>query len=541
MGDNMRKKIGFWEAFSIGVGGMIGGGIFAVLGLSIQLSKSAAPIAFLLAGLIALTTAYSYARLSVRYPSEGGTIEFIVRAYGTGLLSGTLNVLLLASYIVMISLYAYAFGSYGANMLPLNHTLAKHLMITLVIVVFTVINAMGAVISGKTEDLLVAFKLAILLIVAGAGMAFVDVARLSPSNWADPISIVAGGMVIFLAYEGFELIANTGSDIEDPSILPKAFYASVLLVIAVYVMVALVTVGNLPYDVIIKARDYALAVAAKPSLGEVGFWLITFAALASTSSAINATLYGTARASYMVAKYGQLPEAVEKPLWKQAYEGLFIISLLSLIFANTASLESISTAGSGGFLLIFLFVNIAALKLRHSVKLNPVISAIGAVLSFVALAILIYRMAETDARNLIVFACLIVASFLIEASYRAITGRKIEEYLDARLRKREENLKNWHKWIDRVIDCIVEAFEDAEVYLVGSIARGETAKAHDVDLLVLTDSPPAKDMKKHITIKIKQKAKLTPHHSVDIHFANKQRKDEALRRAKHYKLLKQSM
>ncbi len=533
----MRKKIGFWEAFSIGVGGMIGGGIFAVLGLSIQLSKSAAPIAFLLAGLIALATAYSYARLSVRYPSEGGTIEFIVKAYGTGLLSGTLNVLLLASYIVMISLYAYAFGSYGANLFPINHTLAKHLMITFVIVVFTLINALGAVISGKTEDLLVAFKLAILLIVAGAGMAFVDLSRLSPSNWADPISIVAGGMIIFLAYEGFELIANTGSDIEDPSILPKAFYASVLLVIAVYVMVAFVTVGNLPYDVIIKARDYALAVAAKPSLGEAGFWLITFAALASTSSAINATLYGTARASYMVAKYGQLPEAVEKPLWKQAYEGLLVISILSLIFANTASLVSISTAGSGGFLLIFLFVNIAALKLRDNLKINPVIPAVGAVLTFVALAILTYRMAETDVRNLMVFLCLIVASFLIEASYRSITGRRIEEYLDSRLRKREENLKNWHTWIDDVVECILDSFKDAEVYLVGSIARGEISKAHDVDLLVLTENPPAKDVEKQVKMKIKEKAKLTPHHSVDIHFAEKRMKDEILRRAKHYKLL----
>ncbi|AEA46193.1 amino acid permease [Archaeoglobus veneficus] len=537
----MRKKIGFWEAFSIGVGGMIGGGIFAVLGLSIQLSKSAAPIAFLLAGLIALTTAYSYARLSVRYPSEGGTIEFIVRAYGTGLLSGTLNVLLLASYIVMISLYAYAFGSYGANVLDFtNPIITKHLLTTFAIVLFTSINALGAVISGKTEDLLVAFKLAVLLIVAGAGMAFVDAARLSPSNWADPVSIVAGGMIIFLAYEGFELIANTGSDVEDPSILPKAFYAAVLLVIAIYVMIAVVTVGNLPYDVIIKARDYALAAAAEPPLGEIGFWLVTFAALASTSSAINATLYGTARASYMVAKYGQLPKAVEKPLWKEAYEGLLIISILSLLFANTASLESISTAGSSGFLLIFLFVNIAALKLRDSVKLNPVVPAAGATLTFVALVTLTYRMAETDVKNLMVFYTMIVASFLIEASYRTVTGRKIEECLDIRLRKREENLKNWHRWIDGIIDCIVDAFEDAEVYLVGSIARGEIGRAHDVDLLVLTENPPAKNKEKGVARELRQKAGLTPQHSVDIHFEDKQKKEEVLKRARHYKILKRS-
>ena len=96
---------------------MIGGGIFAVLGLSLELSGGGAPVAFLIAGLVALLTSYSYAKLSVRYPSEGGTVEYLVRAYGPGLLAGGLNMLLLASYVVMIALYAYAFGSYGAAMI----------------------------------------------------------------------------------------------------------------------------------------------------------------------------------------------------------------------------------------------------------------------------------------------------------------------------------------------------------------------------------------------------------------------------------------
>ena len=81
----MARQIGFLEAFSIGVGGMVGGGIFAVLGLTIVLAKGAAPLAFAVAGLIALVTVYSYVKLSLRYPSEGGTIEFIVQAFGNGL------------------------------------------------------------------------------------------------------------------------------------------------------------------------------------------------------------------------------------------------------------------------------------------------------------------------------------------------------------------------------------------------------------------------------------------------------------------------
>ncbi len=529
-------KIGFWEAFSIGVGGMIGGGIFAVLGLSIQLSKNAAPISFFLAGLIALATAYSYAKLSVRYPSAGGTIEFLTRAFGNGLFSGSLNVLLLASYIVMISLYAYAFGSYGANLISfIDPVIAKHLLISLVVISFTLINALGALISGRAEDLLVAVKLAILLIVVAVSLTFVNISKYS-SEWANPINIVAGGMIIFLAYEGFELIANAASDIENPAVLSKAFYSSVLLVMAVYIMIAFVTIGTLSYEEIIKARDYALAIAAKPSLGEAGFLLVTFAALASTSSAINATLYGTARASYMIAKYGQLPKAVEKPVWKEAYEGLIIIGILSLIFANVASLESISTAGSSGFLLIFFFVNLAALKLRNKLKINLLIPMMGAILTFLALAILIYRMAE-DVGNLLAFSMIVALSVLVELGYR-IFGREMEEYLDVRLRNREENLRNWHRWIDGVVDSIKDSFEDAEIYLVGSMARGEIDKANDVDLLVFTANPPERDRRGEVVRELREKANLTPEHSVDIHFVNEKEKEIALKRSKHYKLLR---
>jgi amino acid transporter len=478
-----------------------------------------------------------------KFISNAGPIEFIIRGVGDNAITGTLALLMWMSYVISISLFASAFAGYFLALVGLEQSrLLMGIVEVVVISTFTALNFFGSKAVGRAESLIVLVKLVVLGIFILGGIWTISPKMVAPEISPEGImSAVYAATIFFLTYTGFGLVTNASENIENPERnVPRAIYLSLIIVTAVYVMIAVVTVGNLPYDVIIKARDYALAVAAKPSLGEAGFWLITFAALASTSSAINATLYGTARASYMVAKYGQLPEAVEKPLWKQAYEGLLIISIISLILANTASLESISIAGSGGFLLIFLFVNIAALKLRDRVKLNPTIPAIGTVLTFTALVILIYRMVETDARDLMIFASLIVASFLIEASYRAITGRKIEEYLDVRLRKRVENLNNWHKWIDGVISSIVDAFEDAEVYLVGSIARGDIKKAHDVDLLVLTNNPPAKDMEKHIARELKQKAKLTPHHSVDIHFADKQRKNEALRRAKHYKLLKRS-
>ncbi|MEB3846347.1 MAG: amino acid permease, partial [Desulfurococcales archaeon] len=188
---------------------MIGGGIFATLGLSLELARGAAPLAFAFAGLIALLTSYSYAKLSARYPSMGGTIEFLVRAYGDNILTGGLNVMLLGSYIVMVALYAYAFGSYGASLVPSHYAEAYVVLVTIAIGSLTFVNLLGAVVSGRVELGLVLFKLSVLLFVAAIGLKEVDWTRLSPANWPPIVNVIAGGMIIFLAYEGFELIANT--------------------------------------------------------------------------------------------------------------------------------------------------------------------------------------------------------------------------------------------------------------------------------------------------------------------------------------------
>ncbi len=529
-----HRKIGLWEAVSIGIGGMVGGGIFAVLGLSVQLSRGAAPLAFLLAGLVALSTAYSYAKLSVRFPSEGGTIEYLVRGYGSNLLSGSLNVLLLLSYTVMVALYAYAFGSYGANVLG-GSALWKHGLATAVVLGFMGVNALGAYVSGKAEDLMVAFKLLVLLLVAGTGVLFIRWQQLAPAQWPGAVNIVAGGMLIFLAYEGFELIANTAQDVEHPEILPRAFYLSVLTVIAVYVLIAVVTVGTLPVERIVQERDYALASVARPILGAVGFWLVTLAALVSTSSAINATLYGTARASYMVAKYGQLPQALEKRVWKEAVEGLFLIGLAAILLANTASLEEISTAGSGGFLLVFFAVNLAAFRLRRSIKASTSIVLLGMFTTLVALALLLYRMMSLSPRSLAIFGLLMGLAVALEGAYRLLTGRELQHYIDDRLRQREENLRNWHRWISPVLARILQHYRDAEVYLVGSLARKQLHQTHDVDLLVVTAHPPAKNQEAQVAEELTQD--LTRQHPVHFHFVPRAEKQGALHRARAYQKL----
>jgi amino acid transporter len=423
-----KESLGYWSAVSIGIGGMVGGGIFAVLGLAVDLAHGGTPIAFAAAGLIALFTAYSYARLSVTYPTRGGTVEFLNQAFGEGIFTGGLNILLWLSYIAMLSLYAYAFGSYGASFFPdAVQTVWKHVLISGAIVLFSCLNIMGTKAVGKSEDFIVALKLLILLVFLGVGVWTVNINQLSPATWSSPLQLVAGGMIIFLAYEGFELIANTAENVKEPrKNLPRAYFTAVIFVIVLYVFVSVVTVGNLPLDKIVAAKDYALAEAARPFLGAIGFILIAVAALLSTGSAINATLYGTARISYVIAKEGELPEQLDHMVWRRPIEGLLITSVLTLLIANLFNLTNISVMGSSGFLVIFAAVNFSNVRLAQNTEAKKWISAAGGILCLMALVILILQRVMIAPKELWILLAMVGLAFLTEIIYRKSTGRTIK-------------------------------------------------------------------------------------------------------------------
>ncbi len=427
MAKNSNGKIGFLAVVAIGIGGMVGGGIFAVLGLAVQLAHGGTPLAFLVAGLVALLTSYSYARLSVAYPSEGGTVEFLNRAFGEGMLTGSLNMLLWISYVVMLSLYAYAFGSYGASFFSGTlQPLMKHVLVSGIILLLTLLNALGSTLVGEAEEWIVGLKLGILILFVAVGLWGVNGANLRPGQWTPLPHLLAGGMIIFLAYEGFELIANSAGDVKSPArILPRAYYASVALVIVLYLLVSIVTVGNLSVARIVAAKDYALAEAARPFLGNPGFALIAVAALLSTGSAINATLYGTARVTYIIAKDGELPAVLERKIWNRPLEGLLITAGLGLIVSNLFDLSSISMIGSSGFLLIFAAVNLANARLREQTGGKAWPSLAGVVACLGALATLLWQRAATAPGQLWVFAALILLSVAVEGIYRRATGRSI--------------------------------------------------------------------------------------------------------------------
>jgi amino acid transporter len=421
--------IGLVAAVSIGIGGMVGAGIFSILGVVAHAAGNAMWLAFAIGGVVALLSTYSYAKLGATFPSAGGATHFLVKSFGDGVLAGGLNLFMWAGYIISLALYATAFGGYAATFVTTapSALLLKSLAVASV-VLLTLVNAFGATFMGRWETVIVAVKVAILVLFAAVGLCFIRPGYLSPELWPETKSVLFGAGVLFIGYEGFGLITNAAADMRDPrKLLPRALYTSVILVIALYLAVALTVTGNLSDYEIEQSKDYALAEAAKPFLGQFGFRLIAIAALFSTASAINATLFGSANVCYMIARDGELPAGLSRSEWKDATGGLLLTAALVVVVMLIFDLSGIAMMGSAAFLLIYAAVNAGHLKVLNQTGASAIIVWLSLLTCLAMFVILFVYTYQEQPRAIAALILIAAASFAAEWAYRRWTGRRITE------------------------------------------------------------------------------------------------------------------
>lgn len=416
--------IGVFGALSIGVGGIVGGGFFATFGLTAAGAAGGTPLAFLIGGLIALLTAYSYIGLTLRYPGPGGTVSFISTAFGTSLPAAAINVLLILSYIAIMSVYAAALGNYCLPYMPETmKPYASHLVSSLALIGLGLVNFAGAGLVQKSETLFNIGKLAILalFIIAGLLLPGLEWHRLEPAAWASPSAIVASGMIGFLAYEGFELIANSSGDIDNPRrTLPIAFLGSVLIAIVIYVLAFIVGIGHLSMEQLIAAKDFAISAAAESFLGPFGFAMMAIGAVLASASAINADYFGATKLPPQLASINELSSAFQRSLHGRSVASLLVIGVLSLLALNYISIDAMSSATSGGFLLVFAAVNFAAYRLAPETGARRAIPAIATLLCLLALAITIWQFLSNPATvvQAAAIGVLVLLSVALEVIFR---------------------------------------------------------------------------------------------------------------------------
>jgi amino acid transporter len=423
-----RGQIGLFAAMSIGIGGMVGAGIFSILGVVAETSGTALWFSFVVGGVVAMLSTYSYAKLGARYPSAGGPVEFLVQGFGDGVLSGGINIYMWIGYIIALALYAHGFAGYFKTFFPeYTSPLFGKMVAVGIVLLFTGINFIGAGMVGRSETVIVAIKVVILLVFSITGLFFIHPTYLSVETWPHFSGILFGAGVLFIGYEGFGLITNAAEDMGNPrKLLPRALYLSVISVVAIYILVSVAVIGNLHVAEIVVAKDYALAEAAKPFLGTLGFRLIAVGALFSTASAINATLFGSANVSYMLAKDGELPLVFSRHLWQGGSGGLVITTIMVLFFILFFDLSGVAMMGSGAFLLIYGVVGIAHLRVLSETGANKTLVYLAILTNLGMAAILSYYIYQNSMSAFITMFALIPLCLGLEWIYRAVRGRTIK-------------------------------------------------------------------------------------------------------------------
>ena len=423
------KQIGLFSAIAIGIGGMVGGGVYAIFGEAAKVAGTALWLSFLLGGLVALSTSYNYAKLGARYPTKGGAVEFLVRGLGDGIVSGGLNIYMWIGYVIALAMYATGFAGYMMTFFP--HAglpwLAKAVAAGAV-ALFTGVNVLGAASVGRSEMFTVAVNLGVLAIFAVWGCLTASWDGLaSTAGWAPPSGIVFGGGMLFIAYEGFGLVANAAGDMADPArTLPKALYISVGAVFLFYLGVSLAVLGHLSLPAIDAASDYALSRAAQTFMGKTGFTVIAVGALFATAAALNATLFGAANVCYMIARDGELPQVLGRVAWKRAPEGLFVTGSLVLVFVFFFDLASVAMMGSGAFLFIYAAVGASHLRLRAATGARPALIWLSLVLCLALLIVLGRNMFLHSPPAFWTMLGLFPICFGLEWGYRRATGRRVK-------------------------------------------------------------------------------------------------------------------
>ncbi len=408
-----NKDLGLLELVAIAIGGMVGGGIFTILGISVSMIGNLTPIAIIIGGVIASLAAYSYVKLGVYYKDEGATYSFVNRTYkNSPIMSSVIGWIIIFGYISTLALYAYTFASYSISSSDLaNNIWIRKGVAILIITIFALINIWSVKGMGKIEDIMVYTKLFILFIIS---VMLMKHGKTSFSNFADQLLIDAEhtkflhilivSSITFVAYEGFQLVINAVNEMNNPEKnIPRAIYMAIFIAILIYVVIALGALFAIPKDELIKNKEYALASGAREVLGKIGEFLVIFGALLATSSAISGTVFGSSRQMAVVSDDGFFPKYLSNRKNSIPKNAILTMSVFASLLIVLGGLRLILEFGSITFLLVSLLMAVTNYKIRKNTKssgLMTIISILG--LAIGGLLILYYELKNNPKQMLFI-------------------------------------------------------------------------------------------------------------------------------------------
>jgi amino acid transporter len=422
-----KRGITVRAAVSLGVGSIVGAGIFALMGVAASEAGSAVWLSFLGAGIIALLTGHSFAQLGVRYPSRGGAVEYLVQAYGTGWFSGGCSILYYIVSIIGMAMISLAFGKYAAKLFGIveNLDLWERILASSLIIGVSALNLIG---SKRVSHAQRAIVIANLVLLAGFALALsshTQAAQLSVETWPATFSIFGSLALTFFAFTGFEVISNTAEDMENPARdLPRAMYATLAIVIVLYVGLAIAVVGAVSEEQLLSSGPTLLAVAARSLFGELGFTVLLISAVVSSVTCLNGGLYGITSVTFRLAEQGQLPSRFKQKIGAST-RGLTISAVLALLLTNFFSLTTVASLGSATSLLVFALVNFGALRLVRQTGIHRILVWLSVAACLFAILLWVLHTIETSPASLVIFLSFLIISFVAEGLLQRYLGRRI--------------------------------------------------------------------------------------------------------------------
>lgn len=435
-----NKNLGLAELVAVALGGMVGGGIFTILGISVSMIGMLTPFAIILGGLIAALAAYSYVKLGIYYKDEGATYSFYKRTYPRSKFSASIiGWFITFGYISTMALYAYTFSSYAISGTDFadNIWLRKGLAVG-VIALFTLINVWSVNGMGKIEDLMVYTKLGILTIISfilikhGSNDidTFVKNMAIDVEESSFMLIMIVASLT-FVAYEGFQLVINAVNEMTNPEKnIPRAIYTAIVLAILIYVVISLGALLAIPEEDIINNKEYALASGAGNAIGTIGVNMVILGAILASSSAISGTVFGSSRQVSVIARDGYFPKWLSYRKNNIPRNAVISMAAMASLLILIGGLELILEFGSITFLLVSLLMAVANYKIRaktNSSSLLAILAMIG--LGMGAIMILYYEFTtkwEEMAAIIVLYALLAIGAWIFSRKNEQTTHAKFD-------------------------------------------------------------------------------------------------------------------
>lgn len=409
---------------AMGTGVMIGAGIFALTGQVAEFAGPLFPLAFLLAAVISGFSAYTYIKVSNKYPSAGGIAMILHKAYGPSVITGGAALLMAFSMIINESLVARTFGTYALRLFDIqgDNLLVALLAVGLIIVAFLVNIANNSVISAisTTTAIVKIGGIMIFSLVAlwGAGFSYQPTVMESVDQ-PEIFDFLAGVALAILAYKGFTTITNSGGEVKDPKRnVGRAIAISLFICLIVYMMVSYAVGAALPIEDIVAAKDYSLAEAARPTIGQYGIWFTVAIAIVATASGLLASVFAVSRMLTMLTDMNLIPHRhFGMPGTVQKHTVVYTVVLASVL-AAFFDLSRIASLGVIFYLVMDIVIHWGVYRhLRDDVAVKGVILICAMLLDLAVLLAFFVMKGASDPAIVGVAVASIAAVFVFEKFY----------------------------------------------------------------------------------------------------------------------------